>query len=161
MGPPVDLGLRYDGGMKLPKQSFFALAAIGWVDGSLQRVEATGLLRAAKQAELSPEDYAEVEAATKVARSIEEIDVSGFGEWEKVLTYSLAAWIAQVDGVVSTSEHTSLVALGDKLGLAAPLRQRAATAANDIACLPGGGRPDLYDFQKLAERLKERMPHLK
>lgn len=147
--------------MKLPKQSFFALAAIGWVDGSLQRVEATGLLRAAKQAELSPDDYAEVEAATKVARPIEEIDVSGFGEWEKVLTYSLAAWIAQVDGVVSTSEHTSLVALGDKLGLAAPLRQRAATAANDIACLPGGGRPDLYDFQKLAERLKERMPHLK
>ena len=30
----------------LPKESFLALAAIGWADGSLQRVEAGGLLRA-------------------------------------------------------------------------------------------------------------------
>ena len=36
----------------------------------------------------------------------------------------------------------------------------AAVAANDIACLPEGGRPDKYDFQKLITRLKERMPQL-
>ena len=72
--------------MELPKQAFLALAAIGWVDGSLQRIES--------------------------------------------------------------------------VGLAAPLRVRAAAVANDIACLPEGGRPERYDFQKLAARLKERMPHL-
>ena len=44
--------------MKLPKESFLALAAIGWVDGSLQKVEATGLLRAAKEAGVEGDDLA-------------------------------------------------------------------------------------------------------
>ncbi|HEY8074311.1 MAG TPA: hypothetical protein VIF62_09380, partial [Labilithrix sp.] len=59
-----------------------------------------------------------------------------------------------------TSEHTTLVALGDRLGLDPALRKRAAVAANDIACLPEGGRPERYDFQKLAARLHERMPQV-
>jgi hypothetical protein len=80
---------------------------------------------------------------------------------EQVLTYALAAWFAALDGVISTSEHTTLVTLGDKLGLAVPLRARAAVAANDIACLPEMGRPDRYDFQKLDARLRERLPQIK
>lgn len=146
--------------MKLSKQPFLALAAIGWIDGSLQKVEAIGLLRAAKEAGLEGDDLAEIEKATKEKISLDAADVSGMTEWEQVLTYALAAWFAQLDGVVSTSEHSSLLALGDKLGLAQPLRKRAAVAANDIACLPDGGRPERYDFTKLAARLKERMPQL-
>ena len=149
------------GTMKLPKQSFLALAAIGWVDGSLQKIEATGLLRAAKEAELSPEDYAEIEKASKTKITMDAVDVSGMSEWDQVLTYALAAWFAQVDGVVSTSEHTTMVAIGDKLGLSDGLRKRAAAAAYDIACLPEGGKPEKYDFQKLVARLKERMPQLR
>jgi hypothetical protein len=146
--------------MKLPKQAFLALAAIGWIDGSLQKVEAVGLLRAAKEAGLEGDDLAVVEKATKEKVSLDGADVAGMSEWEQVLTYALAAWFAQLDGVVSTSEHTTLVALGDKLGLKDGLRKRAAAAANDIACLPEGGRPERYDFAKLAARLKERMPQL-
>jgi putative intracellular protease/amidase len=147
--------------MKLPRQSFLALAAIGWVDGSLQRIEAEGLLRAAREAELSPEDLAEVENATKAKIELGSIGVSGMSEWEQALTYALAAWFAQLDGVVSTSEATTMSDLGDQLGLADPLRKRAAAAAYDIACLPGGGKPERYDFQKLAARLRERLPQLK
>jgi hypothetical protein len=77
-----------------------------------------------------------------------------------VLTYALAAWFAQVDGVVSTSENDLLGELGQKLGLAEALRKRAAVAAYDVSCLPEGGRPDKYDFEKLVARLKERMPQL-
>ena len=77
-----------------------------------------------------------------------------------MLTYALAAWLAQVDGVVSTDEHGVLGALGDALGLSEALRKRAAVAANDIACLPEGGRPDRYDFQKLVARIKERIPQV-
>lgn len=62
--------------------------------------------------------------------------------------------------MVSTSEHTSLVALGEKLGLEEALRQRAAVVANDIACLPEGGRRERYDFDKLGTRLEECMPQL-
>ena len=144
----------------LPKESFLALVAIGWVDKQLQRVEVTGLMRAAKEAGLSAQDIAEIEAATKKQMDLSALDFSSMGQWEQVLTYALAAWIAQVDGVVSTSETDMLAELGTKLGLAEPLRKRAAVAANDVACLPEGGRPDKYDFQKLIARLKERMPQL-
>jgi hypothetical protein len=146
--------------MDLPKKSFLALAAIGWVDGSLQRVEAVGLLRAAKEAGLGGDDLAAIEKATKERVAIDDMDLAGMSQWNQVLTYALAAWFAQVDGVVSTSEHTTMAALGEKLGLPDALRKRAATAAYDIACLPEGGKPDKYDFAKLEARLKERLPQL-
>jgi uncharacterized membrane protein YebE (DUF533 family) len=144
--------------MKLSKGSFLALAAIGWVDGSLQHIEAVGLMRAAKEAGLSEADLAEVERATKQPVTLEAVELPSMSTWDQVFTYALAAWFAQLDGVVSTSEATTLKTLGDRLGLAEGLRKRAATAAYDIACLPEGGRPERYDFQRLAERLRERIP---
>ena len=147
--------------MNLPKESFLALAAIGWVDGSLQKVEATGLLRAAKEAGISGDDLVEIEKAAKTKITLDGLDLGGMSDREQVLTYALAAWFAALDGVISTSEHTTLVTLGDKLGLAVPLRARAAVAANDIACLPEMGRPERYDFQKLDARLRERLPQIK
>jgi hypothetical protein len=146
--------------MILSKASFLALAALGWADGSLQRVEAVGLLRAAREGGLSPGDLAEIETATKHKTSIEDCDLAGMSQWDQVMTYALAAWFAQLDGVHSTSEQTVLVKLGDKLGLSEALRKRASAVAYDIACLPEGGRPDRYDFEKLAARLAERMPQL-
>ncbi len=147
--------------MNLPKQSFLALAAIGWADGSLQRVESTGLLRAAREAGIAGDDYNEIEEASKTRMSLEKVDLAGMSQWDQVLTYALAAWFAQLDGVMSTSEKDTMADLGDKLGLAEALRIRCAAAANDIACLPGGGRPERYDFQKLAARLRERLPQVK
>lgn len=150
--------------MNLPKQSFLALAAIGWADGSLQRVESTGLLRAAREAGIEGDDYAAIESAAKnrtAADKVDDLDLGGMTPWEQVLTYALAAWFAQLDGVLSTSEAETMKHLGDKLGLPEPLRVRASAAANDIACLPGGGKPERYDFQKLAARLRERLPQVK
>ena len=147
--------------MKLTKQPFLALCAIGWVDGSLQKVEATGLLRAAKESGIEGADFSDIEQATKQRQSLEGLDLAGLSQWERVLTYALAAWVAQVDGVVSTSEADLMKELGTKLGLAEGLCKRAATAAHDVACLPEGGRPEKYDFKKLVARLEERMPQLK
>jgi hypothetical protein len=144
----------------LPKQSFLALVAIGWVDGQLQRVEVTGLMRAAKAAGLPPDAIAEIESATKKQMDLSALDLSGLSQWDQVLTYALGAWIAQVDGVVSTSEFDMLGELGTKMGLPEPMRVRATAVANDIACLPEGGKPEKYDFEKLIARLKERMPQL-
>ena len=147
---------------KLPRQSFLALAAIGWADGSLQRVEASGLLRAAKECGLEGDDLAAVEAAAKSddKRGLDGLSLAGMTRWEQVLTYALASWFAALDGVVSTSEHETLVRLGDALGLDPALRKRATAAAYDIFCIPGAGRPERYDFVKLADRLVERMPQL-
>jgi hypothetical protein len=147
--------------MNLPKESFLALAAVGWVDGSLQKVEATGLLRAAKEAGVTGDDLVEIEKAAKNKTTLDDIELGGMTDRQQVMTYALAAWFAALDGVISTSEHTTLVTLGDKLGLAVPLRARAAVAANDIACEPAAGRPDRFDFQKLDARLRERLPQIK
>jgi|SRR5580698_9068971 hypothetical protein len=147
--------------MNLPTQSFLALAAIGWGDGSMQRKEAAGLLRAAREAGLSATDLEAIEHAAKTRTELADVDLESLSEWHKVLTYSLAAWLAQVDGVVSVGESQTMSALGDRLGLPDAIRKRAAAAANDIACLPGGGKPELYDFQGLATRLKERLPQIK
>lgn len=146
--------------MNLSKQAFIALAAIGWADGSLQRIEAVGLLRAAKESGLSEADLADVERATKEKTTLEQADVGGMSQWDQVMTYALAVWFAQLDGVLSTSEHTVMVSLGDKLGLPEGLRKRASAVAYDIACLPEGGRPERYDFEKLQARIAERMPQL-
>ena len=40
--------------------------------------------------------------------------------WERLVTYALASWLAQIDGVVSTEEHTTLIALGERLGAFLP-----------------------------------------
>lgn len=148
------------GAMKLSKRSFLALAAIGWADGALQRIEQAGLLRAAQTAGLDAADLAEIEHATKNKTTLDELDLGGMSEWDQVLTYALASWFASLDGVVSTSEHSLLVDIGNKLGLSDGLRKRAQAVAFDIACLPEGGRPDKYDFDKLTARLAERLPQI-
>ncbi|MFO0589969.1 MAG: hypothetical protein U0441_20675 [Polyangiaceae bacterium] len=144
---------------KLPKESFLALAAVAWADGTYQKNEGAALLRAAKEHGVEDEALAELSAATKTRVTLESVKLEGLGEWEKVLTYALAAWIALLDGIVSTQEHASLRALGTALNLGQPLRERAAAAAFDISVLPDG-RPDKYDFNKLVARLQERMPQL-
>ncbi len=145
---------------KLPLDSFLALAAIGWADGSLTRIEREGLARAAKECGLPDLDVAEIDHAMKEKRTLKGLKLAGLSRAQQVLTFALAAWFAALDGVISTSEHETMVAIGDKLGLDEALRTRAAAAANDIACLPGAGRPDRYDFVKLVARLHERLPQL-
>lgn len=144
----------------LPVASFLALAAVGWADGSLQRIEREGLLRAAKECGISGDELARIEKAAIEHGGLDGIDLDGLSRWEQVLTYALASWFAALDGVISTSEHETMTRMGDKLGLDPLLRVRASAAANDIACLPGGGRPDRYDFVKLVARLRERLPQL-
>jgi hypothetical protein len=145
---------------KLRLESFLALAAIGWSDGSLQRIEREGLLRAAKECGITGEELSQIERAAVEHRTLDGVELGGLSRWEQVLTYALASWFAALDGVVSTSEQETLVRVGDKLQLDPSLRVRATAAANDIACLPGGGRPDRYDFVKLVARLRERLPQL-
>ncbi|MBK8258990.1 MAG: TerB family tellurite resistance protein [Polyangiaceae bacterium] len=141
----------------LPKESFLALAAVAWADGTYQKNEGTALLRAAKEHGIEGDALAELESATKQRTSLESVHFESLSEWDKVLTYALAAWIALLDGIVSTEEHASLRALAGRLGLSAAHRERAGAAAFDVSVLPDG-RPDKYDFVKLTARLRERMP---
>src|SRR5450631_2925451 len=89
LGRPLRIGAIVVVAMKnqLPRKSFLALAAIGWADGSLQRVEAAGLIRAAKESGLVGDDLVAIEEAAKTRSGLEGIDLSGMSRWEQVLTY--------------------------------------------------------------------------
>ncbi len=144
----------------LPKQAFLALAAVGWADGSLRKAEGAALLASAKQCGIDGDDLAAIERSTKDKVAIDAFDAGSMAEWERVVTYALASWLAQLDGIQSADESTTLAALGERLGLSEAVRKRAASAAFDISVLPEGGRPDRYDFVKLVARLREKLPQL-
>lgn len=142
----------------LPKQAFVALAAVGWADGSIRRVEKAGLLRAAEACGVAGEDLVEVEASLAKSVSLADWVPGEMAEWQRIVTYALACWLAQVDGVISADEHAHLASLAKRLDIQAQVRDRAAAAAFDVFVLPQGGKPDKYDFVALEARLRERLP---
>lgn len=142
----------------LPKESFLALAALGWADGSMRKNERAGLSRAAKECGLTGEDLEAVDAALATETKLDEFVPGDMSEWQRLLTYALAVWLTRLDGVQSTDERTSLADLAKRLDLSKPICERASAAALDVAVLPEGGRPETFDFVRLAERLKEKLP---
>ena len=67
---------------KLPRESFVALAAVAWADGRMTKIEAQGLVQAAKSLGLDADDLAAVERATKEKVTIETFDASKLSAWE-------------------------------------------------------------------------------
>ena len=146
--------------IQLPGQAFVALGALGWADGTMKKIESAALVRAAKECGIEGDDLAEIERSTKTRVELASFDPEGIAPWDRVITYALASWLTTLDGVVSSDESAVLAQLGERLGLEAGTRARAAAAAFDISVLPEGGRPDRYDFVKLVARLKEKLPQL-
>jgi uncharacterized membrane protein YebE (DUF533 family) len=144
-------------GIKLSRDVFLALCAIGWADGELDREEADGILRAATEAGLDIDDLQEIEEATKTSRSLDKIDVTGLGPTERTFIYATAIWVSRLDGHVDPEERLALRKLGDLLALPDGIRTHASAAALEVAQLPTGDRPDRYDFVRLMGRLKERL----
>ncbi len=143
---------------QLPKESFLAIAAVAWADGRMKKDEAAGLQRAAKENGLDEEGLAAVAATADEKVELDGLDLGGLNDWQGALTYAFANWLARLDGVVNAEEVKSLRALGERTGLADRKLQAARSAAFDVAMLPGGDRPDKYDFAAVEERLKEKLP---
>ena len=109
---------------------------------------------------LSEAELAEVTQATEAGTPLESLELANLTGRERALTYAFAMWLAKVDGVVNTSELQTLRDLGGRLDLPEQKLQAAASAALDIACLPGGNRPEKFEFAKLEARLQEKLPSL-
>jgi uncharacterized membrane protein YebE (DUF533 family) len=146
--------------LTLPKEAFLALAALGWADGSMRKNERAGLGRAAKECGLAGDDLAAVEAALTQETKLDDFVPGDMTEWQRVLTYALAVWLTRLDGVQSSDEHASLGQLAKRLDVKKHICDRAAAAALDIAALPTGGRPETFEFSKLATRLAEKLPQI-
>jgi uncharacterized membrane protein YebE (DUF533 family) len=146
--------------MSLRKAGFLAVVAVARADGLLRRDESHGLLSAAREAGLGDDDLAEVKSALEGGVSLDTLDVSALSGAERALTYAFAIWLAKVDGVVNAEELATLRRLGQLLELPEPKLKSAASAAFDITCLPGGNRPEKFEFGKLEARLTEKLPAL-
>ena len=146
--------------LTLPKDSFLALAAIGWADGVLAPEEGIAFVRGAKEAGLSAAEVAEVESYTKKTITIPEVETIRMTRTDRVITYALATWLATLDGVVTDDEKAQLKLLGDRLGLPQGVRDRAEAASVEVTKLPAGARPDKYDFGALEGRLKAKLGDL-
>jgi uncharacterized membrane protein YebE (DUF533 family) len=143
--------------IRLSRDIFLALCAVGWADGDLDREEADGILRAATEAGLDLDDLQQIEAATKVRRSLDQLDRAALSPLERTFVYATAVWLARLDGHVDIGEREVLKKLGDLLGLPDGVRTHASAAALEVAQASGGDRPDRYDFDKLRERLAARL----
>jgi uncharacterized membrane protein YebE (DUF533 family) len=146
--------------MSLRKEGFLAVVAVARADGLLRADEARGLLGAAKEVGLSEAELGDVEAALDAGLELTALDLSALSGAERALTYGFAMWLAKVDGIVNADELATLRTLGRLLELPDPKLKAAASAAFDITCLPGGNRPEKFEFSKLEARLRDKLPAL-
>lgn len=144
----------------LSKEAFLAITAVAWADGLLRKNEAAGLLRAASDVGLAGEPLVEIERAVREGIDLDQVDLTKLAGSERARTYAFAMWLAKIDGVVNTDELAALRRLGQRLELPDHKLKAAASAAFDVACLPGGNRPDKFDFETLEQRLLEKLPAL-
>ena len=142
----------------LPVECFLTFASIVYADGEIRRGELEGFRRAAKQYSISADDLASVEAKAKEGLTLADIDLPELSDWQRALTYAFAVWLAKVDGIINKDENELLQKLGDKLDLEKLRRDAARSATYDIAALPGGHKPELFDFEALEKQLEQKLP---
>lgn len=143
---------------ELPQECFLTFASIVYADGQIRKGELEGFRRAAKLYGVSESDLADIEARAKEGLTLADISMPELSDWQAALTYAFAVWVAKVDGIINREENEMLAALGDKLGLEKLRRDAARSATYDIAALPGGHKPELYDFDALETQLEKKLP---
>jgi hypothetical protein len=62
-----------------------------------------------------------------------------------------------MDGRVTDAETDTLAKLGERLGIPERPRVHAEALAREVAGLPSGDRPAMYDLAKLRQLLGERL----
>jgi len=143
---------------ELPEECFLTFASIVYADGQIRRGELEGFRRAAKLYGLSDDQLSSIEAKGKAGLALADITLPDLTDWQGALTYSFAVWVAKVDGIINKEENEMLAELGTKLGLEKLRRDAARSATYDIAALPGGHKPELYDFDALESALEKKLP---
>jgi hypothetical protein len=143
---------------ELPKECFLALASIVYADGQIRKGELEGFRRAATLYGMEPAELSAIEEQAKAGIKINDVALPKMSDWQAALTYAFAVWVAKVDGIINREENEMLGVIGDKLGLEKLRRDAARSATYDIAALPGGHKPELYDFDALEKQLEAKLP---
>jgi hypothetical protein len=130
---------------------------VGWADGQLDGDEADAIVRTALEDGLELEEIAEIEQATKEPVAITDIDWRSMTKDDRLFVYAVASWMTRLDRDVPDAEIEALDRLGQALHLPERPREHADGIAREIAALPDGDAPDLYDIPKLRAVITERL----
>jgi uncharacterized membrane protein YebE (DUF533 family) len=149
--------LRALKGNPLQLDVFIALAAVGWADGKLDEEEADAIVRTALDEGLSLDEIESLERATREPVSLEWIDSAALTKADRLFVYAVASWMTRLDGVVDERKRVALEKLGDLLKIPPRPREHADAIAREIAELPEGDRPALYDLPRLRDTLLEEL----
>jgi uncharacterized tellurite resistance protein B-like protein len=141
--------------MKLAKNVFLALAAVGNADASSSPEEIEALAHAARESGIEGADLEEVkEAARTKGRDFTAVKMLKMTPEERLFAYALATWLVRVDGMVMPEEKMALAKLGDALRLADGDRTRASAASFKVWQQDPGVRPQRYDLGVLADGIR-------
>src|SRR5260221_3838129 len=99
--------------MKLGKNVFLAIAAIGAGDGGVAGAagEIDALEGAARAAGLGDADLEEVRAVAKTKGKLDGVKALKMTPDERLVSYAIATWLARVDGIVMPEEKMALMRL--------------------------------------------------
>ncbi len=142
--------------MKLGKNVFLALAAVGVADGAASVNELEALMHAAEQSGVTGADLEEIKtAASTVKGKFGEVSKLRLTPEERLFAYAIATWLVRVDGMVMPEEKMALYNLGNALKLADGDRTRASAASFKVWQLDPTVRPQRFDIAALAEAIRE------
>jgi tellurite resistance protein len=141
--------------MKLGKNVFLALAAVGMADGVASDAELEGLAHAARESGIDGAELDEIKAAARTAKGnfggVKKLSLS---PEERLYAYAIATWLVRIDGMVMPEEKMALAKLGDALLLADGDRTRASAASFRVWQLDPTVRPQRFDLAALAEGIR-------
>lgn len=141
--------------LEIGRDTLLALSAIAWADGKLTQEEAAGIRHAAEQLGLTGNDVTLLERSLAEPYSLEAVETVRMSRSTRLFTYAAASWVLTLDGDVSPPEREALQLLGDRLGLSDVARERAISAADDVARQTARG--SRYDFMRLRSQLESRL----
>jgi hypothetical protein len=142
--------------MKLAKNVFLALTAVGVADGAASEGELEALLHAASDSGLEGADLEEIKNAARTGKG----DFQGVKRLpltpeERLFAYAIAAWLVRIDGVVMPEEKMALARFGDALKLADGDRTRASSASFRVWQLDPTVRPQRFDLGALGDAIRK------
>jgi uncharacterized membrane protein YebE (DUF533 family) len=143
--------------VKLGKDVFLALAAVGWADGKLSSDEADAIVRCALDEGLELDEISEIEDATKTPLDLGAIDLTSMSKADRLFVYAVATWIVRIDGHVAAEEKDALAQLGEALKIPAKPREHADAIATEIGTLGESDKPAFFNLPKLRATLRKRL----
>jgi hypothetical protein len=141
--------------MKLAKNVFLALTAVGVADGAASEGELEALVHAAGQSGIQGADLEEIKTAARTGKG----DFQGVKRLpltpeERLFAYAMATWLVRIDGVVMPEEKMALAMFGDALKLADGDRTRASSASFRVWQLDPTTRPKRFDLGALGDAIR-------